>query len=606
MFNNIIYFIIVLLIFNISFEGNSPHGSFLFSTAGIFCLWIVFALYCRRCFHRMSGYLQEGQGDEGRATIQYQSLLVRLSILAIFFFAIDIYVFNLKFWLRLIPGFQTFSVLEGLSALALFVFHLGTIWYFAYPAYQRTFRAGLTRRSFLRSNIRLNVPILFPWIAISLFYDLAMLTPWAQQGGFLTRTEGQFLFFSIFLVLLMVFLPAFLQRWWGCTPLQPTEKTTELERFLNQNGFHYNSILNWPIFEGRMMTAGVMGVVGRYRYILVTESLMAALSINELKAVVAHEMGHIKYRHLPFYLLFFIGFMVLFAGLFDLLPVLLAASPQLVNALFSSESQTINLVYLFLSIPLLLALLAYFRFLMGYFMRNFERQADLYSARMMKTPTYTIGALEKIAFFSGKSRELPSWHHFSVKQRVDFLLGVQTKPHLGHRHNRRVKFSLLTYLALLVGLGYLLNFSTIKRDITYALTEGLLSQQVNRDPGNPLLYETLAMMQQQMGNYREAIENYAKVIELQPNNATSLNNLAWLLVTAPDEALRDQVRALDLAKKAVAFERAPVFLDTLAETYYANGLHEEAIDTIREAIRIAKNNQPYYERQLKKFLSANR
>jgi Zn-dependent protease with chaperone function len=59
-------------------------------------------------------------------------------------------------------------------------------------------------------------------------------------------------------------------------------------------------MLKWPIFEGRMLTAGIMGLVPRYRYILITESLMDVLSIEELKAVVAHEMGHAKYRHLLF------------------------------------------------------------------------------------------------------------------------------------------------------------------------------------------------------------------------------------------------------------------------------------------------------------------
>jgi len=67
-----------------------------------------------------------------------------------------------------------------------------------------------------------------------------------------------------------------------------------------------------------MMTAGIMGIVPRYRYILVTDSLLETLSLEELKAVLAHEMGHAKYRHLLFYILFFVGYMVLSFGLSDL------------------------------------------------------------------------------------------------------------------------------------------------------------------------------------------------------------------------------------------------------------------------------------------------
>jgi hypothetical protein len=60
-----------------------------------------------------------------------------------------------------------------------------------------------------------------------------------------------------------------------------------------------------------------------------------------------------------------------------------------------------------------------------------------------------------------------------------------------------------------------------------------------------------------------------------------------------------------LAKKAVALERSPVFLDTLAEAYYANGLFSEAVKTIQEALSLATEGTSYYEKQMRKFL-ANR
>ena len=40
-------------------------------------------------------------------------------------------------------------------------------------------------------------------------------------------------------------------------------------------------------------------------------------------------------------------------------------------------------------------------------MRNFERQADLYSAVAMGTPMLTVSSLEKIAFFSGEKQRDP-------------------------------------------------------------------------------------------------------------------------------------------------------------------------------------------------------
>ena len=72
-------------------------------------------------------------------------------------------------------------------------------------------------------------------------------------------------------------------------------------------------------------------------------------------------------------------------------------------------------------------------------------------------------------------------------------------------------------------------------------------------------------------------------------------------MTASHEELRDERRGLDLAKRAVALERSPVFLDTLAEAYYVNGFVHDAIKTIEEAITMASKNRAYYKKQLEKF-----
>ncbi|MBW1852272.1 MAG: peptidase M48, partial [Deltaproteobacteria bacterium] len=80
----------------------------------------------------------------------------------------------------------------------------------------------------------------------------------------------------------------------------------------------------------------------------------------------------------------------------------------------------------------------YFRYVMGFFMRNFERQADLYSSVIMESPGATVSSLEKVAYFSGKTRDLPSWHHFSIRERIDFLMKTRENPGLIRRHNRFV------------------------------------------------------------------------------------------------------------------------------------------------------------------------
>ena len=606
MFNNIIYFIIVLLIFSLNYPDNSPENSLFFSLTMLSLTWLIFAGFCYWGFLDILKRFNKGkpyQQNNGSLTAEYQRLIARLSAMAIFLFALAVYFLNLKHWLQAIPWIERLSVLQGVFALSLFLFYLSTIWYFAYPAYKAIFHVEITRQSYVRSNFRFNLPILFPWFVLSLAYDLMLFTRWGGPNGFLDSVQGQIAFFSCFLILLMVFMPAVIQYWWGCKPIRTSEKGRKLEKFLNEKGFKYRHLLDWPIFEGRIMTAGIMGILPRYRYLLITNSLLEVLSEEELKAVMAHEMGHARYRHLVLYIVFFVGFMVLSTGLFDLFFYLFYGHPLLINMISGRDSQAVNLFYMILSAPMLICLFVYFRYVMGFFMRNFERQADLYSAETMGTPEPAISSLEKIADLGGKSRDLPSWHHFSIRERVDTLWRTLRDPGLVRRHNRFVAVSFLIYLVCLGGLGYFLNFSTMKRNMTYEFVGKALNQRLLKEPDNIDLYQGLAIVYQHLGRNEEAIETYERIIDLDANHAVSLNNMAWLLVTVPNEDLRNPDRALDLAKKAVALERSPVFLDTLAEAYYVNGLIREAEKAIREAIALATENRGYYEKQLKKFLA---
>ena len=601
MFNNILYFIVVLLIFNVGYPVTPPEESFLFTAGMLLLSWLVFCLYCSSVFVRLLRHPDIGKSSDGRLAERYQRLTVRLSIVAIFFFALAVCVFNLKQWLYLIPLVRDSSLLQGTVALSLFFVYLITIWHFAYPVYRLAFQAAISKRSFILSNIRFNIPVLFPWAALSFVYDLLALTPWGGVDGILEDLYGQIIFFTLFLTLLMIFMPGVIQYWWGCKPLASSERGRELELFLAEKGFRYRRLLKWPIFEGRMMTAGIMGIVPRYRYILVTDSLMEVLSLDELKAVLAHEMGHAKYRHLFFYILFFVGYMVISFGLSDFFMYLFTLFPGFSDLFTGGEPSSVSLLYLGLSLPMLITLVVYFRYVMGFFMRNFERQADLYSAKVMGGPSLIVSSLEKIALFSGKSRNLPSWHHFSIAQRVDFLWRTVREKNLLKRHNRFVLISFFVYFFSMCVLGYGLNFGPLKERMQYSLVKEVLIERLKKEPDNLTIYYNLALVSQQMGDKKEAIEYYDRIVERDHYQAGALNNLAWLLVTGKDTDPEELHRALNLARRAVELKPEPEFLDTLAEAYFVNGNREEAIRVIKKAIEKANGNRSYYKSQLKKF-----
>jgi cytochrome c-type biogenesis protein CcmH/NrfG len=160
------------------------------------------------------------------------------------------------------------------------------------------------------------------------------------------------------------------------------------------------------------------------------------------------------------------------------------------------------------------------------------------------------------------------------------------------------------YLAgiVLVGvLGYQLNFGQTGKILNSHLFERILKSELQRTPDNPKLYSLMGDMYYSRKQFPETIQAYEQAISLDPKNAQTLNNLAWLYATCEDESYKDPTRALVLAEKAAKLEKSPHILDTLAESYFINGRYEEAIEAGRKALMLAKDNHAYYEGQLEKF-----
>jgi len=606
MFSNIIYLIIVVVLFQL----NVPVGGLISSPAAFFIflllLWLIFALFCRYGFSRILGSYARSDTpvSQGQLSTAFQRMTARLSILSIVFFAILLYLLNLKYWLLKVPGFTALSILPGLAAITVFLVFLATVWYFGYETYRRFFRGPLTRWGYITSQVKLNVPIIFPWALITLCYDILSLLTWPSLRRIYESATGQFLFFTLFLILLVIFLPPLIKYFWGCSPLPESEKRERIEDFFKAQEFRYREILRWPLLEGRIMTAGVMGLVPRFRYILITDSLLEVLSIEELKAVMAHEIGHIHYKHLLFYILFVLGYMAISFGLFDITFSLMALQPWLYELLSSQNQVHVSLFYLVLSVPVILSIVLYFRYIMGFFMRNFERQADLYSAKLVGEATPTIMSLEKIATASGMSRHQPSWHHFSIAERVEFLWRSSQDPQVIKRHSRRVAVSLIVFMSLLISLGFALNVGSLKGGLEDKALTSMLNRKLAETPENADIYRAMAQVYHQRENLAKAVWAYENILRLDPDDGMALNNLAWILATSDDPDLRDDKRALSLATRAVGIDRSPTFLDTLAEALYVNGLYDEALTTIREALDKATENREYLLRQQEKFKGA--
>lgn len=104
------------------------------------------------------------------------------------------------------------------------------------------------------------------------------------------------------------------------------------------------------------------------------------------------------------------------------------------------------------------------------------------------------------------------------------------------------------------------------------------------------LYRGLCRLKR--GEYRQALADYNAALGINPDDATTHNNLAWLYASAEDERFRDGVKALEHASKAARLskERNAEILDTLARSCFINGKLNEAVDAERKALRLDPEN----------------
>ena len=94
----------------------------------------------------------------------------------------------------------------------------------------------------------------------------------------------------------------------------------------------------------------------------------------------------------------------------------------------------------------------------------------------------------------------------------------------------------------------------------------------------------------QQGRVKEAVAQHRQAIQIDPEFAPSLNNLAWILATNKDTEIRNPAGAVQFAEKVCTLTRYKDqnCLDTLAAAYAAAGQFDKAVETAEKAIDLAK------------------
>ena len=112
--------------------------------------------------------------------------------------------------------------------------------------------------------------------------------------------------------------------------------------------------------------------------------------------------------------------------------------------------------------------------------------------------------------------------------------------------------------------------------------------RINSDYGKAQM--RLGMLLIRLGRQDAALPVLREAVRLNPGQPAPHNELAWLLATHGDAAVRDPKKAVELARQAatLTLHQDPFVLDTLATAYASEGRFNHAIREARRALQLAE------------------
>jgi STE24 endopeptidase len=323
---------------------------------------------------------------------------------------------------------------------------------------------------YFAANFRMQV--LFICVPLFLIVGVRDLLCWGwTAGGYQLTDDVQGGVFVASMAVVFTLAPVILVRVLPTEPLPPGPLRHKLESMCRRSGLKYRDILLWQT-NRNICNAGVMGLFPRVRYILLSDALIESMTEEQVEAVFAHELGHVVHRHMTWYVIFFIIFMVGYGSLGQAIQYRVR-HPEEVLAL----TGTIGCLFCF-----------------SFVSRQCERQADVYAARLMEvrhrslngdtddlvlspadlvaplSPAIAGAPLEMLAaaaseptsnaallpvgrhgaavFISALNRvaqvnNIPvkrfEWLHGSINSRLDFLKGIAGHPRQCERFDRQMQ-----------------------------------------------------------------------------------------------------------------------------------------------------------------------
>jgi STE24 endopeptidase len=210
-------------------------------------------------------------------------------------------------------------------------------------------------------------------------------------------------------------------------PLEDGELKTELENYANQQNFKMKGLFKMDGSKRSTKSNAFFTGFGKFRRIVLFDTLIAKHTTQELVSVLAHEMGHYKKGHIrKFMIMSFANIMLMFFILSFFI-----SNVSLFEA-FSMEYISVygSLVFFgFLYTPISMVL----SIIQNNISRKYEYEADRYAVVTYKKPEAMIDALKKLSvdnlsnLIPHKFKVFLEYSHPPVLERIKAIKSIESE-----------------------------------------------------------------------------------------------------------------------------------------------------------------------------------
>lgn len=272
---------------------------------------------------------------------------------------------------------------------------------------RQVFQSKLSARRFYLAIARAQLITFLPVIALSLCLTFS---PSLQKLGF-----G----ITIVYLVLLGFLSPYLFRLANRKSRHKDERLDAIARELGEkSGIVLRSIFLVDDPTGRVSNAFATGLLPRFRRVYVTETLVKTCEHDELRAIIGHELGHMKHHDVAKR----VGALLVAIWLSQRAESWLQSS-GLLPKLSAGDSL---FLWILCFVPLMSVVI-------GWFSRRAEFRADRYAAELVGDPSIVARALRRIHEESSLPRTFGRWQryllgHPSLEEREAALGGISSAP----------------------------------------------------------------------------------------------------------------------------------------------------------------------------------